>query len=80
MLSLQSVMQKFNHGRKLIMERKDIPLQKKKECIKMIFDKLLNKLYDEEDVKAFKNMFNNMIVLNPAMRGLQGTNQMLMLQ
>lgn len=80
MISLKSVMEKFNHGRKLIMERKDIPLQKKKECIKVIFDKLLDKLYDTEDVKAFKNMFNNMIVLNPAMRGLQGTNPMMMLK
>jgi hypothetical protein len=80
MLSLQSVMSKFNHGRQLIMARKDIPLQKKKECIKTIFDKLLDKLYEPEDVKAFKQMFNNLIVVNPAMRGLQGTNQQLMIK
>ena len=34
MISLKSVMEKFNHGRKLIMERKDIPLQKKKNVLK----------------------------------------------
>ena len=30
MLSLKSVINKFNQGRKLIMERKDVPLQKKR--------------------------------------------------
>ena len=45
----------------------------------MIFDRLLDQLYDPEDVKAFKNMFNNLIILNPSMRGVQGTNPMLML-
>lgn len=80
MLSLKSVIEKFNHGRRLIMERSDIPLQKKKECIKVIFEKLLEKLYDPEEIKVFKNMFNNMIVLNPSMRGLQGTNPMLMIK
>ena len=48
---------------------------KKRECIKAIFEKLLDKLYDPEDVKAFKNMFNNIIIMNPSMRGLKELTQ-----
>lgn len=62
-LSLQKVMDCFNKGKRCILERDDIPQEKKTQCIKLMHDKLMKKLYTKEEMEKFQHFFNRMVVI-----------------
>lgn len=57
-LSLQKVMECFNKGKKCIMDREDIPDVKKQQCIRLMYSKLIEKLYTEDEILQFKQFFS----------------------
>jgi len=63
-LSLQKVMDCFEKGKKCIMERENIPDIKKQQCIRLMYSKLLEKLYSKEEMMEFKNFFNRVFISN----------------
>ena len=63
-LSLNKVMDCFNKGKNCIMERDDIPEVKKQQCIRLMYSKLLEKLYTKEEMLEFKNFFNRVFIPN----------------
>ena len=62
-LSLQKVMDCFNKGKRCIMDREDIPIEKKNQCIKLMYDKLMKKLYTQEEMEKFKHFFNRVVIV-----------------
>ena len=63
-LSLNKVMDCFNKGKKCIMERNDIPEVKKQQCVRLMYSKLIEKLYTKEEMLEFKNFFNRVSIPN----------------
>jgi hypothetical protein len=62
-LSLQKVMDCFNKGKRCILERNDIPQEKKNQCMKLMYEKLMNKLYTKEEMEKFQHFFNRVSII-----------------
>ena len=65
-ISLQKAMESFHQCKKMILDRQDIPNNKKQECIRVMYQKLMNKLISKEEMNQFQSMFGNVIFVGPS--------------
>ncbi len=64
-VSLKNAMEAFNEGVKQIKADTKLSEADKQRYIKLMYDKLLAKLYTPQEIQAFQNMFSNVILIAP---------------
>ena len=73
--SINKVMDIYNQAREIIVNDKSINDETKYKYLSSLEDKMLDKLYDQEEKEYFKRMVSNMIIMipnNPKGNGLTG--------
>lgn len=64
-LSLDKVMQIFSEARNVIMKDQSLSYDQKTSYLAKLEDKMMEKLYDKEEINKFKRMVSNMVIMIP---------------
>lgn len=64
-MSLDKVMQIFSEARNVIMQDKSLNYKQKSSYLAKLEDKMMEKLYDKEEISKFKRMVSNMVIMIP---------------
>lgn len=73
-LTMQQAMQTFEEGRRTIQARGDLTPEQKERYTESLYQKIMGKLYTQEEMQEFERMFQNMVVMVPGHKALMGAS------